>query len=85
MKITTASSGKKRVKISKSEWESIGKKAGWMNRSIREKLNWKDRSELESILESVGIASYPNETDDDLKDAIISNIEDGTLDPSVAE
>ena len=30
MKIITASSGKKTVKISKAEWLSIGKKAGWM-------------------------------------------------------
>ena len=30
MKITTTASGKTQVKLSKSEWESIGKKAGWM-------------------------------------------------------
>lgn len=29
MKIITASSGKKTLKISRSEWEAIGKKAGW--------------------------------------------------------
>ena len=29
MKIVTAENGKKRIKISKKEWESIGKKAGW--------------------------------------------------------
>ena len=29
MKITTTASGKKEVKMSKSEWENIGKKAGW--------------------------------------------------------
>lgn len=30
MKIIKTASGKKTIKISKSEWESIGKKAGWM-------------------------------------------------------
>ena len=30
MKIVTASNGKKQVKISKSEWETIGRKAGWI-------------------------------------------------------
>ena len=30
MKIVTASNGKKTVKISKAEWQQIGKQAGWM-------------------------------------------------------
>lgn len=30
MKVTKTASGKKRIKISKKEWQSIGKKAGWM-------------------------------------------------------
>jgi len=30
MKIVTASNGKKKIKISKKEWEGIGKKAGWV-------------------------------------------------------
>jgi len=30
MRIVTASNGKKTVKIAKSEWETIGKKHGWM-------------------------------------------------------
>jgi hypothetical protein len=29
MKIVTASNGKKTLKMSKKEWENIGKKAGW--------------------------------------------------------
>jgi hypothetical protein len=33
MKIVTAENGQKRVKISKSEWENIGKKNGWMRKS----------------------------------------------------
>jgi alpha-amylase/alpha-mannosidase (GH57 family) len=31
MKIITASNGKKTVRMSKKEWESLGKKAGWAN------------------------------------------------------
>jgi len=30
MKIIKTASGKKQIKISKSEWQSIGRKAGWM-------------------------------------------------------
>ena len=30
MKIVMASSGKKTLKISKSEWRNIGKKTGWL-------------------------------------------------------
>lgn len=33
MKIVKAENGKKTVKISQSEWTSIGKKAGWMKKS----------------------------------------------------
>ena len=32
MKIIKSASGKKQVKISKKEWESIGRKAGWMGK-----------------------------------------------------
>ena len=30
MKITKTASGKSKIKMSKKEWQSIGKKAGWM-------------------------------------------------------
>ena len=30
MKITKSASGKKEIRISKKEWQTIGKKAGWM-------------------------------------------------------
>ena len=33
MKIVTAENGNKTVKISKSEWETIGKKHGWMKKT----------------------------------------------------
>ena len=29
MKITKSASGKKEIRISKSDWQNIGKKAGW--------------------------------------------------------
>ena len=35
MKLIKTASGKKTIKISKSEWQSIGKKAGWMKVSAR--------------------------------------------------
>ena len=37
MRIVTASSGKKSVKISKAEWQSIGEKAGWTKKAKKEK------------------------------------------------
>ena len=33
MKITKSASGKKEIRISKSEWENIGKQAGWMKQA----------------------------------------------------
>ena len=32
MKLVKTASGKQTIKISKSEWESIGKKQGWMSK-----------------------------------------------------
>ena len=34
MKIVTAENGKKTVRISKSDWETIGKKHGWMRTAM---------------------------------------------------
>jgi hypothetical protein len=34
MKILKAANGKETIKINKSEWESLGKTAGWMNDEI---------------------------------------------------
>jgi len=34
MKILKTASGKQKLKISKKEWESIGKKAGWMKEAV---------------------------------------------------
>ena len=33
MKVIKTASGKSKIKISKKEWESIGKKAGWMKKA----------------------------------------------------
>ena len=33
MKLVKTASGKKTIKMSKSEWQSIGKKAGWMRKA----------------------------------------------------
>ena len=33
MKLVKTANGKKQIKISKSEWKSIGKKAGWMKKA----------------------------------------------------
>ena len=38
MKIEKTASGKQQIKISRSEWESIGKKANWMKKSDSEPL-----------------------------------------------
>jgi hypothetical protein len=36
MKLTKTASGKKRLKISRTEWEGIGKQAGWMKEADQE-------------------------------------------------
>jgi hypothetical protein len=42
MKIVKTASGKQTIKLSKSEWESIGKKAGWMKKA-RLAPHWMDQ------------------------------------------
>lgn len=46
----------------------------------RDRLNWLNRADVETLLEDVGIACYENETTDELRDAVAANIEDGTID-----
>ena len=44
MKIVTASNGKRTVKMSKAEWQSIGEKAGWMKTASTKKVaQWQDK------------------------------------------
>jgi hypothetical protein len=47
--------------------------------TIRERCNWLNRKDIIVLLESAGIACYDNETDDVLRDALIVNVEDGTI------
>jgi hypothetical protein len=42
MKIVTASNGKKTVKMSKKEWQAIGKKAGWMKKAENKNIDFVD-------------------------------------------
>lgn len=46
---------------------------------IRTSLNWMDREALVAVLEGISIQCYDHESDDVLRDAIVQNIEDGTL------
>ncbi len=55
MKIVTASNGKKTIKMSKKEWQSIGKKAGWTKKA--EGGNREMKKEMISYLQSI----YGNE------------------------
>ena len=45
MKLVKTASGKQTVKISKSEWESIGRKAGWMKESAGWSTKFPDMTE----------------------------------------
>jgi hypothetical protein len=50
MKITKTASGKQTIKISKKEWEEIGKKAGWIGKiselSLQPDLNSKPENKI---------------------------------------
>ena len=53
MKVIKTASGKKKIKISKKEWESIGKTAGWMKESeedvVKDKRRPRSFEEIESF------------------------------------
>ena len=49
MKIIKTASGKKRLKMSKKEWESIGKKYGWMKSSKETELEMGIKVEKEHL------------------------------------
>lgn len=42
-------------------------------------INWLDRARIVAILESYGFACYDYETNDELRESIRVNIEDGTI------
>jgi len=55
MKIVKTASGKKTVKMSKSEWQSIGKTAGWMRKA--------EDDGIKDYESKVGFDDYKTETD----------------------
>jgi len=74
MKIIKTASGKQQIKISKTEWTSIGKKAGWMKKA-QVAIGGK-KVDLKSIeIDGIDRRDYP-----DFCDAYISSatFEDGT-------
>ena len=46
MKVIKTASGKKSIKISKKEWQDIGKTAGWMDEPTVEELDLKEDVDL---------------------------------------
>jgi hypothetical protein len=52
MKIVTASNGKKILKISKKEWEAIGKKADWDTNGFDEKAKTSEPSAITSKIKT---------------------------------
>lgn len=50
-----------------------------MKQDTHTKLNWMKCEQLKTILENYGFGVNPDESEDDLKAAIIANIEDGTI------
>ena len=76
MKIVIAKNGKKRVKISKSDWKNIGKKAGWIKES--QMLDFIDEDSKSSPLipddgYADGGSAYTNEEMDLIKIEEIKN------------
>jgi len=53
-----------------------------ISQDIHTALNWMDRAEIVKILEGISIQCYDHESDQTLRDAVVQNLEDGTLDPS---
>lgn len=50
-----------------------------MRQDTHTRLNWMNYEQLKAILERYGFHISPDESEDDLKAAIIANIEDGTI------
>ncbi len=60
MKIVTASNGKKTVKMSKKEWQAIGKKAGWTKAAEEDNIT-KIKNAIPSIVRRCnGMLEYNN-------------------------
>jgi len=54
----------------------------WEGDLARE-INWLDRTQVIQILEDYGFACYDNESTDELRNALRTNIDDGTIPRSV--
>jgi len=50
-----------------------------MKQEIHTALNWMDYADLKSILERYGFAVSHDESEDDLREAVRANVEDGTF------
>jgi len=50
-----------------------------MLQALHTQINWLDRSEMVELLEGVGIYCSDSESTDEIKEALVENIEDGTL------
>ena len=51
-----------------------------MNQNAWKALNWADYRDMQTFLESYGFAVMHDESEDDLRQAIAANVEDGTID-----
>ena len=54
-----------------------------MSESTRQAIGWMDRGEIAKILEGYGFAVYDDESTSTLRDALLANVEDGTIDSHV--
>lgn len=53
-----------------------------ISQEVHTALNWMDRAQVVELLEGISIQCYDHESDQVLRDAVIQNVEDGTLDES---
>jgi arsenate reductase-like glutaredoxin family protein len=75
MKLVKTASGKKQIKMSKKEWQNIGKKAGWMKKAEIESTG-SIKSDLKSMNKSFDIFSYfKNEVSAEELQDFISTVE----------
>ena len=56
-----------------------------LSREQHKSLNWMSRGDIVGILENFGFQCYDHESDDDLKTALRTNIEDRTIPESVLD
>jgi hypothetical protein len=57
----------------------------WSLLTLHQKVSWLDRAEITQMLESVSIQCYDSEDTEVLRDALLTNVLDGTIDRSVIE